>query len=98
MLSEQISVELGTRITEQLRSKGIEQRELDALARLALACEFYRRGYLSFGLAAELAGMERAELMAEMARQKAPVLVLPESELQREFDLLDSMMGKKGGS
>ena len=56
--------------------------------------ELCRRRCLSLGLAADLAGTDRAQFLAELAVYGIPVIDLPAGETQREFETVDAMLDR----
>jgi predicted HTH domain antitoxin len=54
--------------------------------RLAAAMRWYAHGEMSQERAAELAGMNRAEFLRALAREKVDVFVVDMNDLQREID------------
>jgi predicted HTH domain antitoxin len=95
MLESDMTVQLDERMTEQLQAAGHEQRDLDPVAPLAVAVELYRRRWLSLGLAAELAEMERHEFVLELADRDVPVLNIADEQVREELDRMKSMVGSK---
>ena len=61
--------------------------EVEREVRLAAAIDWYRRGLLSQGRAAQLAGLSRAELLDELAARKIDVFRVDLEELKREVEL-----------
>ncbi|MEP7314028.1 MAG: UPF0175 family protein [Pseudomonadota bacterium] len=59
--------------------------ELAAELRLAAAIHWYQQGTLSMGRAAEAAGMDRPQFLAELARRKVNVFVVDEADLAAEL-------------
>lgn len=59
--------------------------ELEAELRLAAAIHWYQQGTLSMGRAAEAAGMDRPQFLAELARRKVNVFVVDEDDLAAEL-------------
>ena len=59
--------------------------EVAADVRLAAALEWYRRGLLSQGRAAEVAGMPRADFIDALALRGIDVVQLDPTELGREL-------------
>lgn len=59
--------------------------ELPAEVRLAAAIHWYQRSEISMGRAAELAGMNRRDFLAELARRKIDVFVVDFDDLEREL-------------
>ena len=55
--------------------------------RLALAIEWYRRGEMSQGRAAELARLPRADFIDELAARKIDVIQVDLDDLRREIEL-----------
>ena len=53
--------------------------------RLAAAIHWYQQGRISMARAAEIAGMTRAEFLAELARRRVDVFVVDEQDLAREL-------------
>lgn len=67
----------------------LHQSPLDAEkdARLAIAIEWYRRGAISQGRAAEIAGVARADFIDELAARKIDVIQVDLDELRREIEI-----------
>jgi len=63
------------------------QSETERDVRLAIAIEWYRRGALSQGRAAEIAGLTRADFLDELAARKIDVFQVDLDELRREIEL-----------
>lgn len=61
--------------------------EAEKDVRLAAAIEWYRRGAISQGRAAEVAGIPRADFIDELAARKIDVVHVDVEELKRELDL-----------
>ena len=61
--------------------------EVEREVRLAAAIDWYRRGLLSQGRAALLAGLSRAEFLDELASRKIDVFRVDLEELKREVGL-----------
>jgi predicted HTH domain antitoxin len=59
--------------------------ELEKDVRLAAAIEWYRRGLISQGRAAEVAEVPRVDFMAELASRKIDVVHVDLDELKREL-------------
>ena len=79
-----MTIDLPDRVLSELRSSP-EAVEKDV--RLAAAIEWYRRGLLSQGRAAELAGVPRADFIDELARRKVEVFSVDLEELRAETGL-----------
>ncbi len=62
-------------------------REAERDVRLAVAIDWYRRGLVSQGKAAEIAGIPRADLIDELAARKIDVVQVDLEELKGEIDL-----------
>jgi predicted HTH domain antitoxin len=58
--------------------------ELAAEIRLAAAIHWYQQAALSMERAAETAGMDRAEFLAELARRRVDVIVVDDRDLADE--------------
>ncbi len=79
-----MTIDLPDKVLSELRSSP-EAVEKDV--RLAAAIEWYRRGLLSQGRAAELAGVPRADFIDELARRKVEVFSVDLEELRAETGL-----------
>ena len=79
-----MTIDLPDKVFSELRSSP-EAVEKDV--RLAAAIEWYRRGLLSQGRAAELAGVPRADFIDELARRKVEVFSVDLQELRTETGL-----------
>jgi predicted HTH domain antitoxin len=53
--------------------------------RIAAAIHWYQQGFVSMERAAETAGMDRPQFLAELARRKVDVFVVDEEDLEREL-------------
>lgn len=62
-------------------------RELEQEVRLAAAIDWFRRGLLSQGRAAEIAGVPRADFIDALAARKIDVFQVDLEELKREMEL-----------
>ena len=71
-------------LTDLKRAPG----ELEKDVRLAAAIEWFRRGLLSQGRAAELADVSRADFIDELARRKVEVFQVDLEELRAELGLV----------
>jgi predicted HTH domain antitoxin len=60
--------------------------EVEREVRLAAAIDWYRRGLISQGRAAELAGLARADFLDELAARKIDVFHVDVADLQRELE------------
>lgn len=54
--------------------------------RLAAAIHWYERGEISQGKAARIAGLDRADFLAALARDKANAFVVDFDDLKREME------------
>ena len=79
-----LTFDLPEKVLSDLNSSP-EQVERDV--RLAAAIEWYRRGLLSQGRAAELAEVPRADFIDELARRKVEVFRVDLNELKAETGL-----------
>jgi predicted HTH domain antitoxin len=61
--------------------------EAEKDVRLAVAIEWYRRGAISQGRAAEIAGLARADFIDELAAREIDVVQVDMEELKREIEL-----------
>lgn len=59
-------------------------KEVEADVRLAAALDWYRRGMISQGRAAEVAGVTRADFIDALAARQIPVVQLDLGDLDRE--------------
>ena len=59
--------------------------ELAGEIRLAAAIHWYQQGAISMERAAETAGMDRAEFLAELARRRVDVIVVDDRDLAEEL-------------
>lgn len=79
-----LSIDVPDEILSELRQSP-DEAERDA--RIAVAIEWYRRGALSQGRAAEIAGLARADFIDELSERKIDVLEVDLEELRRESGL-----------
>lgn len=79
-----LTIELPERVFLELRQS---PREAEKDARLVLAIDWFRRGLISQGRAAELAGISRADLIDELAARKIDVIDVDLEELTRESEV-----------
>jgi predicted HTH domain antitoxin len=70
---------------EVLSAVGRSADEAERDARLALAIEWYRRGAVTQGKAAEIAGVPRADFIDELSSRKIEVVQVSPEELRREI-------------
>ena len=61
--------------------------EVERDVRLAAAIEWFRRGLISQGRAAEIAGIPRADFIDELAARKIDTMHVDFEELKREMGL-----------
>ena len=61
--------------------------EVERDVRLAAAIEWFRRGIISQGRAAEIAGIPRADFIDELAARKIDAIHVDFEELKREIGL-----------
>lgn len=61
--------------------------EAEKDVRLAIAVEWYRRGAISQGRAAEIAGLTRADFIDELAARNINVMQVDLEDLKREIGL-----------
>ncbi|MFO0744117.1 MAG: UPF0175 family protein [Myxococcota bacterium] len=59
--------------------------ELVRELRIAAAIHWYQQGLISMGRAAETAGMDRPEFLAELNRRRVDVFIVDEEDLAREL-------------
>jgi predicted HTH domain antitoxin len=59
--------------------------EVGREVRIAASIHWYQQASISMERAAELAGMDRAEFLAELARRRVDVFVIEEEDLAREL-------------
>ena len=95
MLEDGITVELDQKVADHLLAAGIDEEEFRGLVLRAVARTLYARNVLSLGLAADLAQVDRAAFMAEMAKAGAPVIDLRPGAVAAELDMLDTMLKRK---
>ncbi len=62
-------------------------RELEQEMRLAAAIDWFRRGLLSPGRAAEIAGVARADFIDALAARKIDVFQVDLEDLKREMEI-----------
>jgi predicted HTH domain antitoxin len=61
--------------------------EVEQEVRIAAVIDWYRRGLISQGRAAQLAGLPRADFLAELATRKIDVFPVDIEELKKEVGL-----------
>jgi predicted HTH domain antitoxin len=61
--------------------------EVEMDVRLAAAIDWFRRGLVSQGKAAEIAGIPRADFIDELAARKIDVFQVDFDELRREIEI-----------
>jgi predicted HTH domain antitoxin len=76
-----VNVPLPDEVLETLH-RSVEEVEADV--RLAAALDWYRRGMISQGRAAEVAGVTRADFIDALAARQIPVVQLDPADLDRE--------------
>ena len=77
-----LTIEVPDKLLTELKHT-LEQLAQDV--RLAAAIEWFRRGLVSQGRAAELAGVARADFIDELASRKIPVTAVDLDELHEEI-------------
>lgn len=79
-----VTIDLPEKVLDELDSSR-ERAEKDV--RLAAAIEWFRRGLISQGRAAEVAGLPRADFIDELARRKIEVFAVDFPDLAAEAGL-----------
>ncbi len=79
-----LTIELPERVLDELHRSS---EEVTRDIRLASAVEWFRRGLISQGKAAELAGIARADFLDELAARRIPVFDVDVEALQVEIGL-----------
>ena len=78
----ELSIQVPDRLFAALRKAPHEvAREVG----IAAAIHWYQQGLVSMERAAETAGMDRPQFLAELARRKVDVFVVDEEDLEREL-------------
>jgi len=78
--------ELAVRIPESLYGALRKApHELARELRIAAAIHWYQQGVISMERAAEAAGMDRPQFLAELARRRVDVFVVDDEDLAREL-------------
>jgi predicted HTH domain antitoxin len=63
----------------------MSRHEIAGEMRVAAAIHWYEQQRISMARAAETAGLNRADFLAELARRRVDVFVVDEQDLAREF-------------
>ncbi|MGH9361629.1 MAG: UPF0175 family protein [Thermoanaerobaculia bacterium] len=79
-----MTIDLPEKVLSDLKAS---PEEVEKDVRLAVAIEWFRRGLLSQGRAAELAGVPRADFIDELARRKVEVFQVDLDDLKAEIGL-----------
>lgn len=79
-----LTIELPEKVLSDLDSS---PQEAEKDVRLAAAIEWFRRGLLSQGRAAEVAGLTRADFIDQLSRRKIDVFQVDLDELRSEIGL-----------
>ena len=79
-----LTIEIPEQVLSSLH-QSLDETEKDV--RLAVAIEWYRRGAISQGRAAEIAGLARADFIDELAARRIDVIQVDLEELKREIGL-----------
>ena len=79
-----LHIELPERVLDELHRSS---EEVNRDVRLATAVEWFRRGLISQGKAAELAGIPRADFLDELAARQIPVFEVDVESLKAEIGL-----------
>ena len=95
MLEEGLKLDFSSKLRDHLMAGNVDEADLRAMALEAIAQGLYRRKVLSMGLAAELAGLRRAEFASRLAAAGTPLIDLPAEEVQREIALVDGLLHRK---
>jgi predicted HTH domain antitoxin len=67
---------------------GLDGERLEAELKMAAAVDLFKRGLLSIGKAAELAGIPLADFMDKLIREGIPVSNYTSEELQKDLEVL----------
>jgi predicted HTH domain antitoxin len=81
-MTKQVTIELPVEVFSAMR-RGPEELARDM--RLAAAAKWYEAGMLSQSRSAEVAGLSRADFLAELARFKVTPFQTTVEELEEEF-------------
>lgn len=95
MLEEGLKLDFSSKLRDHLMAGNVDEADLRAMALEAIAQGLYRRKVLSLGLAAELAGLRRAEFVSRLAAGATPLIDLPAEEVERELALVDGLLRRK---
>jgi predicted HTH domain antitoxin len=79
-----LTLELPDKVLEELHRS---TEEVTRDVRLATAVEWFRRGLISQGKAAELAGIPKADFLDELAARQIPVMPVNLAGLKAEIGL-----------
>ena len=79
-----LTLELPDRLMSELHQS---LPEVESDVRLAAAIDWYRRGLVSQGRAAELAGVARADFIDQLAVRKIDVITVDLREIEAEMGL-----------
>jgi predicted HTH domain antitoxin len=77
-----VTIELPETVFSALR---LAPNELVRQMRIAAAVQWYAQQQVSQGKASEIAGLSRAEFLAELLRRKVPAVQVTPEELQKEL-------------
>ena len=98
MLEDGIHIEIPQKYVDHIQAAGLDEDDLLKLARAGLARILFRRNVLSIGLAAELAGEDRAEFVADLVSHNINVIDLPVDALEAELDYIDKLVARRSES
>jgi predicted HTH domain antitoxin len=75
----------------------MSDEEFQREAKLLLAMKLYEIGKISFGTAAELAGVDRAVFLASLSQYGISAINLRDEEIQREIAVLEQEALRESG-
>lgn len=91
MKTARLSIDIAEDVYSTLRIEGYTKVKLEKTARQNLAISLFSEGVLSFGKAAELAGMDKWNFLDLLREKKIPFFELTEDEITEEYKLMDKV-------
>ena len=88
MKTARLSIDISEDVYSTLEIEGYTKSKLEKNARQNLAISLFSDGVLSFGKAAELAGMNKWKFMDLLREKKVPFYEPAEEELLNEYKLI----------
>jgi len=94
MKTASLKIDISDSIYSTLEVIGYNKERLDKNARENLAINLFTEGVLSFGQAAELAGLNKWTFMNLLREKKIPFYNFTDEEIAKEYKMMNKLSGK----